>query len=330
MRDEIDLIGLVVQLWRKKWLVAAVTAAFVVVGVTVALLSPTKYTARCVMVAQTGSASTANSRMTGLAAMAGINLNTTQSVDILSPVLYPRILASVPVQKELMQTPLNIVGHAGPVRFIDYYYSESPADGAAAVPQYDGIETLTARERACRKTLYESIGISLDTKTSEITLSATMPDALAAAQLARAAETTLQRHIIDMRVQKVRETLDFVEKRCEEARHEFEAAQSALAAYRDSNRNMVSQSAMMRGEQLQNDLDLALSIYSDLASQREQARIRLKEDTPVFTIIEPVTIPGSPSAPNRVKIIAIFFILGLVAGCATVFGLSAIAKLRAQ
>jgi len=52
----------------------------------------------------------------------------------------------------------------------------------------------------------------------------------------------------------------------------------------------------------------------------EQAKIQVKKDTPVFTIIEPVTVPSEKSKPNRLMILFIWFFLGGVVGAGTVFG----------
>ncbi|MFR6383017.1 MAG: hypothetical protein ACLUOS_13230 [Odoribacter splanchnicus] len=41
---------------------------------------------------------------------------------------------------------------------------------------------------------------------------------------------------------------------------------------------------------MNNEYTLLFGVYSELAKQREQANIQVKETTPVFTDVEPVTI----------------------------------------
>ena len=57
---------------------------------------------------------------------------------------------------------------------------------------------------------------------------------------------------------------------------------------------------------------LLQSIVQQLASQVEQAKLQVNKDTPVFTTIQPVTIPYERSAPKRSLIVMVFAFLGIV------------------
>ncbi|MEG1485550.1 MAG: Wzz/FepE/Etk N-terminal domain-containing protein, partial [Bacteroidales bacterium] len=70
---EIDLIEIAKRLWTKRKFIIKVTGAFMILGLLVAILSPVEYSASCVVVPQTGSKN-ASGGLSGLAAMAGINL----------------------------------------------------------------------------------------------------------------------------------------------------------------------------------------------------------------------------------------------------------------
>jgi uncharacterized protein involved in exopolysaccharide biosynthesis len=59
---------------------------------------------------------------------------------------------------------------------------------------------------------------------------------------------------------------------------------------------------------------LAMSLYSELATQLEQAKISVKETMPVLTVIKPVTVPYKKSKPQRAMILFAFTFLGIVAG----------------
>jgi LPS O-antigen subunit length determinant protein (WzzB/FepE family) len=63
---------------------------------------------------------------------------------------------------------------------------------------------------------------------------------------------------------------------------------------------------------LQSEYDLAYSVYSGLAKQLETQEIKVKEDTPIFTIIEPVFIPLDKKAPKRSLILVVWVFLGVV------------------
>jgi uncharacterized protein involved in exopolysaccharide biosynthesis len=57
-----------------------------------------------------------------------------------------------------------------------------------------------------------------------------------------------------------------------------------------------------------------MSLYSELATQLEQAKISVKETMPVLTVIKPVTVPYKKSKPQRAMILFAFTFLGIVAG----------------
>ena len=49
----------------------------------------------------------------------------------------------------------------------------------------------------------------------------------------------------------------------------------------------------------------------ELAKQVEQARIQVRKDTPIFTIIDPVVIPNQRTRPKRTLIVFGFTFLGV-------------------
>ena len=60
------------------------------------------------------------------------------------------------------------------------------------------------------------------------------------------------------------------------------------------------------------ELNIASSVVEQLATQLEQAKLQVNKDTPVFTVIEPVSVPFERSAPKRSLIVVIWTFLGVV------------------
>ena len=121
--QEIDLVELIQRMWVNRKLILKVTGVFFVLGLLVALLSSKAYTAGCDVVPQTSNSSS-TSKMSSLAALAGINLNQMQEVKTLSPYVYENILNSATFRKELMHTKLNYEKADRPVSFYEYNTSE--------------------------------------------------------------------------------------------------------------------------------------------------------------------------------------------------------------
>jgi uncharacterized protein involved in exopolysaccharide biosynthesis len=57
-----------------------------------------------------------------------------------------------------------------------------------------------------------------------------------------------------------------------------------------------------------------------LAKQLETAKLQVSRDTPVFSVIQPVTVPIEKAAPKRVLILVVFLVFGIIVGLGLVFG----------
>lgn len=341
--QEIDLIEIARKLWYKRKFILGVVLVFMGLGVLVAVFSAEEYTASCTMVPQTTEKMTSGG-LSSLAAMAGVNLGDIERGEVLSPKIYPKILASVPFQKELMQTKIQIQDYPESVRLLDYYTDEkyeqtswigavlkytvglpgvilssfqSEEDPVVSWPVQESgarIETVSFKEDLCRKKLQECVSLTLNEKEGYVTLLVKMPEPLAAAQLAAEVQALLQRYITEFKIEKAKANLEFVEGRYQEAKHEYELKQQELAAFRDANRSFASAVAKTTEERLTNEYDLLFSVYSELAKQREKAGIQVKENTPVFAIVDPVTVPTERSKPKRALILVGFTFFGAFVG----------------
>ena len=354
--QEIDLVELIQKMWINRWLIVKVAAVFVVVGVLVALFSPKVYTASCDIVPDT--AKSGSSKMSSLAALAGVNLSGGEDVTALSPMVYDNIMKGTTFRKELMQTKINFEGIAEPVSFFDYYTSEeynkpsvlgyikkytiglpfvilNAIRGEQPEPDYSGVgksegpalETLSKDEFNAMTILGQSVALSLDSKNGYVTITTNMPEAVAAAQLAQATVVLLQKYITEFKIAKVQSNLDFVQSRYDEAKKNFEEIQVRRAAFRDANVNTNKYSARVEAEKLDAEYTLAMNLYSELAAQLEQAKIEVKKDTPMLTVVRPVTIPYKKSKPQRMTILFAFTFLGVVAGAGLVLGLPMLANI---
>lgn len=354
--QEIDLVELIQKMWINRWLIIKVTGVFVVLGVLVALFSAKVYTASCDIVPDTGKSG--NSKMSSLAALAGVNLGEGADVTALSPLVYQNIMNGTSFRKELMQTKIDFEEVDKPVSFFDYYTSEeynkpsvfgyikkytiglpfvilNAIRGEQPEPDYSAIgnsegptmETLSKDEYNALKILEQCVALTLDNKNGYVTITTNMPEAVASAQLAQATVVLLQKYITEFKIAKVQSNLDFIQSRYNEAKKNFEDIQIRRAAFRDANTNTNKYSARVEAEKLDAEYTLAMNLYSELATQLEQAKIEVKKDTPILTVVRPVTIPYKKSKPARAKILLAFTFLGVVAGAGLVLGLPMLANI---
>jgi len=356
--DEIDLFALAKTLWNGRKIVFKSILICGVIGLIVALTSPKEFVATTIMVPSVSDGSSKLGGLGGLAAMAGINLNTTTGSD-LSPTVYPQIVASLPYKLELMKTPLDFNDLKEPVSFYNYYSEPQKENlilkytiglpklilgipGAilsairgkekekiVSTDQMKPLE-LTNKQRDVLLILSDLVSLTVNQKEGILTLSTTMPEAKASAQLGQRAQELLQQYITEFKIKKAKANLDFIQQRFDETTKKFEAAQEKLASFRDRNKSVTLATARTEEERLTSQYNLIYSIYSELAKQLEQAKIQVKQDTPVFTIIEPVSVPTKKSKPNRPMILFIWLFLGGVVGTGFVFGKGFIEPLKTK
>ena len=345
--QEIDLIALIKRLWKKRMFVIYVTLAFMVLGLMIALFSKKEYTATTVFVPQT-SRQGVSSSMSSLASLAGINLGQVGGGESLSPAIYPQLLSNVDFIKELMYTPIKFEEWPEKVTLFDYYTNEDynkptffgtvkkytlglpgviikaikgsnkeEADSAAA----DGLlPVFTEKEYACKQVLTNLVSITINDKDGYVELSASMPEPVAAAEVATAAFNLLEKYITEYKIEKAKATLDFVNDRFAEAKADFEEKQKELASFRDANRMLTTATSQIAQERLEREYGLANTIYTELARQKTQVELQVKEDTPVLSVVQPVVVPFEKSKPKRAIILIAFTFLGGCLGCASVFG----------
>jgi Uncharacterized protein involved in exopolysaccharide biosynthesis len=339
---EIDLLELARKLWDNRKFILKVTAIFAAIGLFVAIFSAKEYASSVTMVPQLGDGKSKAGGLAGLAAMAGVNLGDMGGGgDVLSPTIYPKIMASVPFQKDLMQTKVKFDNIPHEITLYDYYTNDDyqPFNLFASIKKYTiglpgvimkaigGNENmknesmkaspylkLTEKEGDVAKLLSSKVSLAINEKEGTLNLTANMPEALASTQVVEAARLLLQKYITDFKVDKVKQNLDFIQQRYNEAKRSFEQKQMQLAEFKDGNRNVILASTQTAGDRINAEYSLLYSVYSELAKQLEQAKIKVKDATPVLTVIEPAVVPNNKSKPNGPLTLIAFIFVGVLLG----------------
>lgn len=332
--DSIDLIALLKQIYQGRKLIILSALAAAVLGVVVALTTPNTYTSGATFIPQTGGNSKPSSSLSGLASLAGISVGGMGGGSDIPPTLYPQIISSVPYKLDLLDESIEIEGQN--IVLSDYLVDNSSSSVLGAIKKYTiGLpgtilsalrgstpETVTATEGELYqiseddRKLFEALNVklvlSLNEKEGFVTLEFSDENKYIAAQVAERAKELLQERIIEFKNQSARELLDFTTKQYQENKTSYETLQDSIAIFKDQNLNISSSLYQNRLDRLERELNIASSVVEQLASQVEQAKLQVNKDTPVFTIIEPVTVPFERSAPKRSLIVVIWTFLGVV------------------
>lgn len=340
--DEIDLKDLIVQLWKKRKFILLVTGISFLLGIFIAFTSPVSYTASCTVVPQTGQKGGGN--LGGLASMMGINLGSAMSGETLSPSVYPHIVKSAPFCKEIMAIPITVEKSNKPITLYEYYTDKKYGDKSLlqgikkhtvglpgmilssfrpknAENEVSSVYTdsltgkvisLTKDEKKVYDIINKNIQFESNPKDGYIKLGYTFAEPDAVAVITQQLYNVLEKYVKNYKIQKEQDNLKFVETSYREARQDFLQKQANLAAFQDANRGLATATARSTERRLSSEYDIAFTVYNQLAKQLEQAKLAVKESTPVLTVINPVVVPQEKSAPKRAMILAVFLMLGLI------------------
>ena len=350
--QEIDFKAIGLRLWAKRKFILKVFVVFCALGLAAALLQQPKYTATCTFVPQSGSKSSGGS-LSSLAAMAGINLGDMSAGQDLSPTIYPQLLQNVDFRKELMRVPLHLKKYDEPVSMYDLMTDErykklsfsgvlgevkkytiglpftilaaikgKPED--VVVPVEEGetspISTYTQDEYKCTKVLDKMVSVTVEKKEGYLTISATHGEDVASAELCQATFDLMDKYVTNFKLMNVRKNEAYIEELYEEAKADYEAKQLALARFVDANRGNLTALTQVRRDQLQAEFNLSSSLFTEISKQLLQAEMKVKEDTPVLSPVQGVSVPMKKSN-SRSKTLLTWAFLGFILACGAVLGI---------
>ena len=190
---------------------------------------------------------------------------------------------------------------------------------------------LPKKERDVVRFFAENIEVNVDKKSFKTTMSLQLQDPLVVAAVMDAITENLKGYMETYRTSKLRQDIENLEVICEQRKADYYLAQQAYARYIDANKNVILQSANAERERLQQEMNLAYQVYSQVATNLEGTRIQAEQAKPVFVIINPVTVPIQRTAPSKAKILVIFtFLAGCISAAWLLFGDEYWNKLKKQ
>lgn len=327
---EIDLLELASRLWDNRRKIMRWCGIGAVIGLIIAFSIPKEYLATVKLAPEIKDGKSAGS-LGALASMAGLSAGSSSS-DALNPDLYPEVVNSVPFITSLFDVRVPLADDDSvTMPVIQYLQTEvsSPwwnvilglpgkligllkgSDQQSADHTLDNFR-LTPQELGLVEALRGRISTTIDSKSSLVSINVTMQDPLVAAVLADTVMARLQEFVIDYRTTKARQDLKYIETLNEEAKATYYKAQQNYAAYLDRNQNLSLFSAQTTRDRLQNEAQLAFNLYNQTAQQVQTAQAKVQENTPVFAVVTPATVPVKAAKPRKAIILVGFIFLGFV------------------
>ncbi len=340
--DEIDLAGLLLNLWKGRRSIAKITGLFLIIGIFIALFSPVEYESEAILMPEIRETdqSRAGQLLQQYGGMLGMGSISELQEGMIPPQIYPRIVNSYSFQLALLSTPVHFekygVTATLPGFYEDHYQpslTEWIRDLTIGLPgklagifagnpsgnivvQEDPLNTdyitVTRGQQQMVEKLRARISVRQDLETGLLTSKVKLNDSRAAAELNRRLIEMLKEYVTEYRLERSRLTLEFVQNQVEEARETFEEAQLKLADFRDRNVSLATARAQTELERLQDEKNLAFNVYNSLSQRLEEVRLKLHEQTPIFKEVQAVTVPQTKSEPRRGLIIIFSIFSGIV------------------
>lgn len=338
-QKEIDLLDLLRQVWAARKRIVKYAVIGGVAGLIIGFSIPKSYVTTIKLAPESKNGAQGGGGMAGLAAMAGINLAQGGANDGITTAIFPEIVRSTPFLLEFAEIPVTLSapkGETGPrMSLFDYvtehqkrawwkYITAFPGKAIGwvtsigrdreeeAVPPLDSVNLffLPGPYRGFVGSLDQMLRVEEDKKSSMLEVKVTMQDPLVAAVVADSLVTKLQRYMTTYRTQKTRNDLEQNIRQNAEAKLRYYEAEDRLVAAVDQNRTISSEALRTRIERLRNEREIAYNVYNQTASQVEVTKIKLQEETPIATVVEPAIVSDRPASPNKMLILVGFAFLG--------------------
>jgi uncharacterized protein involved in exopolysaccharide biosynthesis len=327
-------------IWRQRVDVLKPAMLLAVVALAWVLVRPPEYVSVMRVIPYRGGANITGG-LAGLAGLAGVRLPSGGAEQTITADLYPIVAASLDYRVAVAEAPLSFPSLGMSATFSEYFQSlyapldrrlirlitpqrsgviEKPGERHRPSPQVAHADSKRQHPYYTRDylnllgSLQERLVVSYDRKTSVITISSQMPDPYAAADLTSIASQLLMDRIIQYESRKASETFTFVQRLQRETKIQVEKLQADITAFSEKNRQPLSLRASLDLNRLQREYDIATEVYQQYSRELEQARIKMNQDTPIFTVIDRATVPAVRAGPRRSVIILVCFLAGALIG----------------
>jgi uncharacterized protein involved in exopolysaccharide biosynthesis len=335
----LDLSLLTRAVWINKKVIIKSVAYGIILGLIIAFGSKVEFNSSLKSIPSSNEGIKSNmGGLSSLAGLAGISLSPSSN-NAINPEIYPQITSSIPFLIEVLNTEVYFATEDTTISSFNYFkniyrpsflqYVKRFTIGLPftvkrwLAPDKDS-ETLSVNNHEIIKLSREDTKLieqfkeriisSYDSETGILSIAVIMTDPYAAAEIAELTFRLLQKYLIEFKSEKAKEELAFIDARFQESKNRYEALQREMATYTDKNQNVRSARVQIEQQNIKNEYDLAYDIYKGLANQLEQAKIKVKEDSPVLSLLDPAKIPVEKSSPKRLLILIIFTFLGFMYG----------------
>ncbi len=311
-------------LWQEKFLLLLCFALMGGIGLWYAFSKPEEFVSEGKILPEVQSQNGKLGGLAGLAGLAGFDLNSLQGAgtDAVRPDLYPDVLQSTPFFMDLFKQ--MVTTRENKQMSFEAFYHRMIEEGKKTEEKNlklfpvkeNGFFVVNHLTELRIKDLKQRISANIDKKSGVISISVKMPDPVVSAGLARFSMIYLTEYVTNYRTDKAKKDLEFLAKRVDAAKGKYYNDQIQKAQYNDQFQlpTIRLQAADIQRERIESEYRLSSNFYNELLKKYEEAKIKVQQETPVFKVLEPPTVPTLKSEPKRAMILLAFLFLGGILG----------------
>lgn len=341
----IDILPLLANLYKHKWLVLITTFIFGVIGIITAFTADRDYTASEVVVPEQEQ-DMKSSVMNSLSSFMDLTSATGSDEGAYNVTIFPEMATSKPFLASLltvkvMPSEKNKIRKArNKKEFTLYDYYTDPSRITFSDKIMGGIKKALSSEKAEPKgdinkidnthytkeqedlisSLGKKVDIVINKKTGITTISFTSDDPAVSQQIADTISCRLQAMVINYKTLKAKEKLKYYTKISDEARIRLIRLQKKYAAAADENFFVELQSIKSNIDRIEQDAILAQDAYNTIEKQRISALMEVQDAKPVFVVLEPASYPNKPKPGRAVKVLLYGLCGFILSGLWAMFG----------
>lgn len=289
-------------LWISRWLVVKITAVIAVLSIIISLVLPKSYKSTAILLPQTNQSMLSSlGGLSNLASLAGVSFGQTSMEQ-----LFPDIISSEAVLKEVIFTKYSTYKFLQPVNLIEYW-------------EIEGDSIAESYELALEK-FRKELEVEYDRKTSIVSLTLVMREPQLTADVLNKILSVLDEYIRTKRITNATEQRQWIEQRLVQVQKDLAHAENNLKLFREKNRIVeTSPQLLLEQQRLLRDVEINAVIFTELKKQFELAKIEELKNIPIINILDPARSAGIKHRPRRAIIVIISTFLGFMGACGFVY-----------
>lgn len=329
--DVVDLRDLMADI-RKKWKWFAIVLPIVfVLSAVIILDEPRYYATDTTMAPELDNSLPQGGTLSSIAESFGFDLSNVQSTDAISPVLYPDLMDDNAFDFDIFNIQITTADGKLHTTYFDYLKNHQQKSTLSEFgdwlrhqamklfkPHDVKVEGASKEfnpyivdkmDDALLMKLRDNIAIDVDKKTGLINIAVEDQYPYVCKIMADSVRARLQDFIIEYRTSKTRRDVEYYQKLADDARATYEKTRHEYAQISDANFDLILETEKSKIEDLENTMQMQYNTYTAMCTQLDAARAKLRQYTPVYTMVKGAAVPVLPAGPKRMLFILAMLIL---------------------